>query len=142
MSTAEEPDAYRDVYRTWLYDLLDSAASPKLKTLVIILDARLIHYDGVSHLVERAIEFLEQQESIRIDQLLIQTRFKSLKSVCVHLLYSRDTTSPAYAQWDSMVALRFPKLRERNILRWVACCVAFLRVLTVLCSTEVRSKVE
>lgn len=117
MSTAEGPDSYRDAYNTWLCDLLGSAASPKLETMVIILDARLIHYTGVSHLVERAIEFLEQQDSTEIDRLLVRTRFKPLKSVCVHLLGSREAIPPDHAQWESVIAARFPKLRERGILR-------------------------
>ena len=117
MSTTEGPDSYRNVYNAWLCDLLGSAASPKLETMVIILDARLIHYTGVAHLVEWAIEFLEQQDNMQIDRMLVDTHFKSLKSVCIHLLCGREATPPDHAQWQSVVAARFPKLQEHDILR-------------------------
>ena len=114
---AHGPDSYRNVYSAWLSSLLASTTSQKLSMLVIILDVRLIRYTGASHLLDRAIEFLEQQDSIQIDHLLVNPRFKSLKRVCIHLLCGIEAIPPDHIQWESLVSSHFPKLCESNILQ-------------------------
>ena len=117
MSTAQGPDSYRNVYSAWLCSLLASTTSPGLSMLVIILDVRLIHYTGSSHLLHRAIEFLEQQDSIQIERLLVGPRFKSLKRVCIHLLCGVEAIPPDHTKWESLVSSHFPKPCERNTLQ-------------------------
>ena len=117
MSTAQGPDSYRNVYSAWLCSLLASTTSQKLSMLVIILDVRLIRYTGASHLLDRAIEFLEQQDSTQMNRLLIGPRFQSLKRVCIHLLCGIEAIPPDHIQWESLVSSHFPKLCESNILQ-------------------------
>ena len=101
----------------WLYDLITSISSRKLRYLSFRLDARQLDVSN-DDLYKIAQEFLDQQNATWIDAILSDTRrFERLRVVRCSILCSTQTRlSPDQKIWRAAIGSRFPQLQSRRIL--------------------------
>lgn len=103
-----------------LFDLLDSIVSRDFMELGIwiMVDAQSESPPYDHNALQRAVDFLDQQESWQVDFLLgDSSRFQRLACVQVCLVCSGDTMAPDSGSWDAACAARFFLLQAQGLLR-------------------------